>query len=50
LDKPELSSEDLERIRKIAELKLKLERVLEAIIPSANEEEVDSLSHDIADL
>ncbi|MFY9559948.1 MAG: hypothetical protein WAQ52_06925 [Terriglobales bacterium] len=50
MDKPELSSEDRERIRKSAQLKVKLEKVLEAVIPSATDDEVDSLSHDLTDL
>jgi hypothetical protein len=50
LEKPELSNADRDRIRKSAQIKVRLEAVLQSIIPEVAEDEVDSLSHDLADL
>lgn len=49
MDKPELSSADRERIQNSAQLKVKLETVLQVVLQSATGDEIDSLSHDLAD-
>lgn len=50
MEKPELSSADRDRVQKSADLMVKLEKALSSIMPAANEDEIGSLSHDLADL
>ncbi len=47
---PELSNEDRDRIGESVQIKAKLESVLRTMIPSATEHQIDTLSHDLADL
>ena len=48
--KYELNKEDLERVHKSAQVKVDLEKVLESVVPSLGEDQVDALSHDLADV